>query len=132
MKKIALIRSLSNSYWVSCQSIVDNLQSSYELTNNDIKIINIEHGLDTLEAYKIADHLKKSSFDEIIFIDHRPHPKNLLFSLVKFFPDYKPDVTFHIYGDFLLNSLYWYQSNDCLSHFHVNFICASEKHAQLL
>src|SRR5690606_33792322 len=86
----------------------------------------------TLEAYKIADHLKKSSFDEIIFIDHRPHPKNLLFSLVKFFPDYKPDVTFHIYGDFLLNSLYWYQSNDCLSHFHVNFICASEKHAQLL
>lgn len=134
MKEIVLIRTKKESDWVSCQSIVSNLESAYRrsIIFKILDIHAIEDSNDDFEIYNVVTSIIKRKPSEVIFIDHRPHPAKLLSVLQKEAPDFKPSFTFHIFGDFVLDSSSWYQFNDILKNYNIKFICASIKHEELI
>ena len=134
MKNIVLIRAKKESDWVSCQSITHNLEQAYHQAPqlNVSAIIYYNHGGDQFEITNIVNQILEESPDEIVFIDHRPHPLGVVRRLQEMAPAYAPQLTFHIFGDFVLESPNWYNINNYLTHYPVHFICASRKQQQLL
>lgn len=134
MKKIILIRNMKESNWVSCQSIVRNLEQAYQglKTASILSTLNYDDSENDFEIYQIVEEIIKTSPDEIVFIDHKPHPGRLLTLLNKLNPEYRPTFTFHVFGDFVLDSYAWYKINNVLQNYKVNFIGASQKQQALI
>lgn len=131
MNKKVLIRNNLKSRWVSCQSITDNLEESYNKSGNYLtKYYNISDS--KWDNFKLANEIIEDAPSEIIFIDHKPHPITLLQILNQLAPDYSPLIKFHIYGDFILNSHLWNELQTILKNYKVEFICASHKQALLI
>jgi glycosyltransferase involved in cell wall biosynthesis len=134
MNEIILIKTKKESDWVSCQSIVSNLESAYSSSADTkiISIIQIEDGCDEFELFKCAQEILNKRPAEIVFIDHRPHPAGIISRFEKLDPGYRPVLTFHIFGDFVLESSHWYEINSILKNYRVNFVCASAKQKELI
>lgn len=132
MNKFILIRAKKNSDWVSCQSIVNNLEASYLRAAPDALVLYYNQEDDEYETYQIAQHIISLQAQEVVFIDHTPHPENIIKRLSEIAPNYRPILTFHVFGDFVLHAAAWYEINDILKNYSVNFICASEKHQNLI
>jgi len=131
MSKVVLIRRKNESDWISCQSITSNLEASYKSFIKDIIIIDIESDYNKYDYYKKAEEILSHNPANIIFIDHTPHPHQLiksLFSLSKV----ELHFTFHIFGDFTLQSSHWIGLEDILKQTNNKFICASHKQTNLL
>lgn len=134
MKKIALVRTKKESSWVSCQSIVNNLEQAYISSSGKdcVTTFYIDHESDNFQIYRLTQVCLKENISEIIFIDHRPHPINILTCFNKLLPDFKPKFTFHIFGDFVLESTKWNEIDSLLKNYITTFICASQKQKDLL
>jgi len=134
MKDIILVRAKKESDWVSCKSIVSNLEAAY-LNAADVKIsatIYFDSGLDEYDLHSLAQKLVQQEASELVFIDHKPHPGRLIAKLHQISPKYSPQLTFHIFGDFVLESAAWLELNPILQNYPVRFICASDKQKNLL
>ena len=132
MNNFILIRAQQKSDWVSCQSIVSNLEESYRKIFPEVKVFYFNRDDNELESYQIAKEIIASNADEIIFIDHTPHPANIIRRLHQISPAYKPTLSFHIFGDFVLHSAQWYELSGILQNYPLNFICASNKQQDLI
>jgi glycosyltransferase involved in cell wall biosynthesis len=133
-KKIVLVKLLEVSSWVSCQTITKNLANSYE--NNDefeiVDTINIYNN-DPFSSYQSGHELSKIECDIIAFIDHHPCPASIVRSMHSFCTrKKKPDLIFHVFGDFTLQSSQWFAIDDILRDYKVKFICASIAQKKLL
>lgn len=134
MKDVILIRAKKESDWVSCKSIVSNLEAAY-LQASGLKIISsiyYDHGLDEFQIYHLAQKIIETNASEIVFIDHKPHPGRLIARLHQISPNYRPRLVFHIFGDFVLESANWLDHNSVLQNYPVHFVSASSKQKKLL
>lgn len=134
MKDVILIRAKKESDWVSCKSIVSNLEAAY-IQSNDVKIISVvyfDHGQDDYQLHLLAEKIVHANVSEIVFIDHKPHPGRLIARLNQLAPEYRPRLVFHIFGDFVLESANWLDHNTVLKNYPVHFVSASSKQKNLL
>ena len=78
--KIAIIYSQTESLWISCKSIVKNLKVAYEhsFTSDECMHFNYNPELSRCSAYSLAAKIVLFRPDKIVFLDHRPHPLNLI------------------------------------------------------
>ncbi len=122
--KLALLYAFRSSEWKSCISITDNIKSSYSLLKHEIQYFDYDHLKGELHLETLADELSAFKPDRIIFIDHRPTPKQLLERLLK----RKIDVPLiiHLYGDFSVYCNDWIEQEAILKNFKVQFITASQ------
>ncbi len=133
--KVAILYSFKMSYWKSCQTIVGNIKKSYEelLDGYIVKYFDFNSDQNCGNIYNLAEDIYQYNPDKIIFIDHRPNPSFLLKCLMnKKEKLFKPDILFHVYGDFVLNLSEWYSMEESLENLKVKFLCASDKQVGLL
>ena len=134
IREILIVRAKKESDWTSCQSIVNNLELAYRSADGlEVKsVLHHDNENDDFEAYQIISKIFEFSPSEIVFIDHKPHPGKLIQKLRALAPAYKPKLTFHIFGDFVLQAPKWQAMDSFLKNFPVQFICASDKQKNLI
>lgn len=141
MQKIALVHRHSPSSWVSCRSITSNLVAAYRLAfaNAEVREFSLHCDMSRQEVFAQATRIFKFTPDCISFIDHAPHPGDMLRALLSHYPaptDHAPQLCpqlhFHVFGDFSLNAASWLDLKNLLRKQRVRFICASERQARLL
>ncbi len=121
--------SFDESEWVSCKRIVTNLVDSYKSSfgNRNIKFLNFSRKHTEIELLCLAEEILHIGPEKIIFIDHQPHPVNLLTLLL---PRLKQGthLVFHAYGDFLLPyPEHWVTLGEPLQNFQLTFLHASDR-----
>lgn len=134
MRKIALLLQKSSSSWVSCKSITANLEKAYQLAfpQDEVRSFFLNENSSSLEQINLARDLQSFQADILSFIDHKPHPGSFLLALDEFAPQLRPELYFHVFGDFTLLAAQWVHSEELLRKYPVHFFCASEKQTLLL
>ena len=82
-----------------------------------------------------AKQLQKEGLSHLCFIDHLPHPLPLLHALDTVFDNSKgprPQLVFHLFGDFTLYSEKWWNSLDFLKKFPCKFLVPSQRQKDLI
>jgi len=132
--KVAIIKKDEESYWQSCKSITRNLLSAYEGLSDiaSIKTFHLDKSSLPIDVEEVAQSILGFKPDKIVFIDHVPHPGELVSALAELHWNKAPTLIFHIFGDYILQSRQWFASSESLSQFPVQFICASHKQRELL
>ncbi len=132
--KIALIYSFSESNWFSCTKIVKNLLSAYDEAFKDDEIVRLNYNFEdenfTLSG--LVDSIIVHKPDKLIFLDHKPHPLNVLKQLFTQSSNLKTDIYIHVYGDFTLLFRNWLASAKYLKDRRVKFFCASDAQVGLV
>lgn len=135
-KKILLFKSKVSSDWISCQSITSELIKLYEsLPFYEVQVFEFE--MPSRESLKqVETTFKRFAPDYIVFIDHAPHPINILKVIDSVCADtecrFRPVIIMHIYGDFLLFIDEWKRSSAYLENFKVMLLTASDAHLGLV
>ncbi len=133
MQKVALVTRHSSPEWVSCRSISTNLQASYLLLSDfDYRNFYFDPHDTAYDGRREALSIADWQAEKVVFLDHHPHPLPLLKTWTEERPEFKPELLFHVYGDFSLNSYRWAACEKDLRNFSVKFICASPKQATLI
>ncbi|MBK9294002.1 MAG: glycosyltransferase family 4 protein [Oligoflexia bacterium] len=134
MEKWAIILSKKPSSWVSCTVITPNLEKAYLSVSRAQKcFFNYFKDIEPVDTFILAKKIKSYNPKKIIFIDHCPHPLNLLKALDIVYSKSKiPELVFHLYGDFTILVPYWERANIILKKTNVSFICASERQKKLV
>ncbi len=132
---LVLIKKKQRSDWVSCQSITENLYQLYSnhYGKSHIKVFTVEPEQNPYQLYQIAKEILKVKPKKIVWVDHQPHPHELIRiihgliekSLTRL--EY-PQLLFHLFGDFTLQAPQWLSIHEILKNFSVKFLVAS--HAQ--
>lgn len=133
--KTLLLKKQDPSFWVSCQSITQNLTLAYRYRLNDeLSVWDYDEKQSSYEVMLLARKIKDSSFDRVVWIDHHPHPQKLLRALDKEFQQSssRPELNFHLFGDFSLMAPQWEGCSEVLKKFFVRFICASTNQARFV
>lgn len=132
-KLIGIVKRDYSSSWKSCQSIVSNLYSAYKECK-EYKIVDFplcdQEGSPYLDQH--IEKIRKLKISLIIFLDHRPHPAELLRRLMLIPFDERPKVVIHLYGDFILDSPKWQSISHLMDQFDIRWICASDAQRYLL
>ena len=122
------------SSWISCQKIVANLWQCYTSVSEatSLHFGPEQKGQDLITlSQQIIDHKP----NVISFIDHRPHPLDLLQYLIpmwiKEHGDF-PEIIFHVYGDFTLNYHKWAALGSLIKGIKTKFCAASTAEQKLL
>ena len=134
MTKIAFFYSFTPSNWISCQKIVANLLQSYKMIQGqEHKYCHFNNDTSISSVIKQIKEIKEWGAEKIVFLDHFPHPSNVLINLQNEyeFETNKPSLYVHVYGDFSLNYKTW---SNCqfLSKWKVHWICASDRQVDYL
>lgn len=126
---IIIIKNQKKSSWVSCQSITHNLLKSYKQTNLSphLEEAYLNVGMNQLDTFRLAENVAKKNPSKIIFVDHKPHPYLFIAALKQVLLGQKPELHFHIYGDFTLHAASWHKLGPLLSDFFVKFYVASHR-----
>ncbi len=135
MKKIGLVLKKEQSSWVSCRSITRGLIRSYELAfpGSEIRLFHIFEGQSQFESFELSKEIKSFGPELIAFIDHAPHPGDVLRGLHHHYgSEALPRIFVHVFGDFTLHALKWLPLEDVLKDLSIQFICASEKQELLI
>ena len=132
--KIALIYSFNESNWFSCTKIVKNLLSAYDeaLKDDEIVRLNFNDEDENFTLSGLVSSIIEHNPDKLIFLDHKPHPFNVLKQLFAESPNFSSDIYIHIYGDFTLLFLNWMASEKYLKDRKVKFFCASDAQVGLV
>jgi len=132
--KIALLSQSTSQEWVSCQTIYRNLVKSYKSAFKESELcqLYLSPNYSNFEAHNVVSELVSKNIETIAFIDYAPHPEKFIKILNEANLSKKPDLIFHIYGDFVLQVGSWLKIENDLKNFNVKFICASHRHAKLL
>jgi glycosyltransferase involved in cell wall biosynthesis len=133
--KIAFIYSFEQSAWKSCQTITQNLINTYRLIYPEKSLLHFDYNDDQTKFQKLelAQKLVESAPDKLVIVDHKPHLESLLkvFELVQKTKK-RPEIVFHIFGDFTLYGNQWLKLEPLLKKYKVKFICASDKQQRLV
>ncbi|MCY4523425.1 MAG: glycosyltransferase family 4 protein, partial [Halobacteriovoraceae bacterium] len=138
MAKIAIISSEEKSNWISCQSIDKNLLQAYlhAFPKNSIKIFNYHVFMRQDQIDNVANEIIAYKPDYLVHINHRPHIDRLLYAIEDQINNImyikRPQLYFHIYGDFTLYLPQWINLSPLLKKYRVLFLCASDKQLSLL
>lgn len=123
------------SSWISCQKIVSNLWESYKATSHSVSWMHFGAEQKSQELILLAQRIVEERPEIISFIDHRPHPYDLLQYLIPFWLKTNaplPQIIFHIYGDFTLNYHKWANLAHLLKGIKVKFCVASSSQQKLI
>jgi glycosyltransferase involved in cell wall biosynthesis len=121
--------SFDESEWMSCKRIVTNLVGSYKKSfgTRNIKFLNFSRKHTEIELLQLADEILRLAPGKIIFLDHQPHPVNLLTLLLPSLES-GTHLIFHAYGDFLLPyPQHWVSLGKSLQNFKLTFLNASDR-----
>lgn len=135
MSKILCLYSNKSSSWISCQKIVANLWESYKATSSKVSSRHFGPEQKSQELIELAEKIVTESPEVISFIDHRPHPYDLLQYLIPFWLKENkplPKIIFHVYGDFTLNYHKWAMLASLLKGIEVEFCAASSAEKKLI
>tara|TARA_R110000868_G_scaffold379542_2_gene645414 strand:+ start:3475 stop:4719 length:1245 start_codon:yes stop_codon:yes gene_type:complete len=130
---IGLIYSQKASSWKSCTKIVANLLASYSELRDQHDFIEyfFDKGMSDSKLNHLVKKIEADKNDELIFIDHRPHPLELIKKLSQ--NNALPQkITFHLYGNFMLDLSYWKETLALLNETLTKFIAASSKQAKVV
>jgi glycosyltransferase involved in cell wall biosynthesis len=132
--KIALLYSYKESNWFSCTKIVKNLLDSYALALNEDQVLklNFSGNLTSSESYQLAEDIIREKPEKLVFLDHLPHPIDILNLVFKIDPNYSPKIDIHIFGDFTLMFDKWMAIDNLLRGKEVKFYCASDAQVELV
>jgi glycosyltransferase involved in cell wall biosynthesis len=122
--KIGLISYREDSAWVSCNSILDNITTSYILTVLDVEKLYLSQNANREQLSNLAQNIVENKYTHLVFADHRIIPNSLLLEISNLTVDL-PSIIIHIYGDFFLNRNLWANGNSLLQKFKIKFVCAS-------
>lgn len=133
MNKLLFIKRKDESDWISCQSITNNLLSSYKKAFGQSELIELylEQDFTKYDTWLLAKEIVDIDPDYIVFIDHKPHPSILIQSLTRLSTK-KYQYIFHIFGDFTLYTQEWLSLESILDKNPPIFITASLSQKQLL
>lgn len=111
-----LVRSLTPSFWNSCITIVNNLESSYRAAlKGQCTVFNYHHQLDDYQIVKSIQDFKNNNVQEFIFIDHFPSFVKFFYALKVVYNDQNyPRISMHFYGDFAFRTLEYNQIESIL------------------
>ncbi len=128
--KFAFVFSSEESSWVSCQVITPNLFAAYkkEFSGEEFRSFHYGECTNKYEYRKIIDQIVEYAPDKIIFLDHKPHPGEMIKDLYKKYQgESLPSLYIHIFGDFSLYTKQWHGLESYLKKFPVKFIAASHR-----
>ena len=130
---VGIVCSTKQSAWVSCRSIVPNLRAAYQQSlGKKARLYDFGPHM-VLQISRLALQIFKERPSHLIFIDHQPHPEELLRWLREVYgSEPLPKLLFHIFGDFTYFAPKWMSADPVLRAFDVHFICASQRQARLL
>lgn len=134
MLKIACVYSFQESSWVSCQKIVKNLHLAYQqIPQSSLESFNYKNKMEDFEVIQLSEKISAYDPEVISFIDHKPHPFKLVKQLLKNLnPKTKRKFIFHIFGDFTLYYLEWFQLFELLKGHEVKLLVASDRQKKLI
>lgn len=135
MSKILCLYSYKTSSWVSCQKIVANLWLNYKEASEEVNSLHYGVEQKGQDLIHLAEKIIDEKPDTISFIDHRPHPLELLQYLVPMWMqkfNQLPEFIFHIYGDFTLNYGKWASLARILKGAKLKFCVASSAQKKLM
>ena len=141
-KKLLIIKCSKQSTWGSCKVISPNLVATYEKSRDifDIEYFNISETFIKDDAEKnegqiiaLVSKIKTFKPDELVFIDHLPHPAKII-SFMLFFMKLNefPALVFHVYGDFTYFARDWFMLNEHFKNHQIKLIVASEAQRRLV
>lgn len=133
--KTLLLKKEARSTWVSCQSITRNLILVYRyLLKDELCVWDYDESQSFYEVSLLAKRIKDSGFEQVVWVDHHPHPQQLLKALDKEFSESspKPTLNFHLFGDFSLFASKWKNCSSILKNFPTRFLCASSNQADFI
>lgn len=126
--------SSESSFWKSCTTISDNLQSAIRCLYQKpaiVELFDFNQGHCPSSIIELAGKICAFNPERIHFIDHRLHPQTLLEELDRR-SFYSAELVFHVFGDFVLFAKDWCDSEDDLKKFKVRWVAASHKQADLV
>ena len=133
--KNVIITSAKTSSWVSCQVISPNLVKAYEhcFPQSEYVIFDYNSRQSRYESIELARAIHKHKPQKIIFVDHSPHPLKLMQILDFLYEnEEKPELYFHVFGDFTLFVKEWFELEPILKNFKVAFLAASHRQQALV
>jgi glycosyltransferase involved in cell wall biosynthesis len=129
--KIGVISYREDSAWISCNSILDNITTSYLLTALDIEKLYLSQSANREQLSNLAQIIIENKYTYLVFADHRIIPNSLLLEISNLTADL-PSIIIHVYGDFFLNRNLWANGNSLLQKFKIKFVCASSAQSLFL
>jgi glycosyltransferase involved in cell wall biosynthesis len=134
--KIALIYAFKDSSWFSCTKITGNLLKSYRLAfaDEDLGYFNYDYDGTDYDVNELVDDLASFKPDKIVFLDHNPHPLNLISLLLKkvYRKNNLPEIIVHVFGCFTLNFNNWKGLGEVMRGKKIKFLCASDRQVNLV
>jgi glycosyltransferase involved in cell wall biosynthesis len=136
--KLAFIYSFQQSSWKSCQTITKNLRATYKSLTpvSNQKDFDLNDQTSLYDILLTAQEIAAFTPDQIVILDHKPHPYKILDLLYKSYTAKKikklPQIIIHIFGDFTLYGAQWLKIEKTLKHFSVKFVCASDSQKELV
>lgn len=139
--KLGIVICNNPSQWKSCNSISQNLIRAYKIAfprkKPDwfaLKETLGEQVPDPRVALTAAEEILESPIEELVFLDHHVDPLPILVALRSLNLQRARELrySFHIYGDFSLNSKRWLNIGKVLRGQKVRLICASERQRKLV
>ncbi len=137
--KLALIKKENASFWRSCQSITSNLVAAYEnfcqKNDHQYEIMTFKRGGDALESFDLAKKVLEGQFDQVVWLDHYPHPEGFIKGLAHQSSERElVPMVVHLFGDFILQAPLWKNAVEALEEkkLPLKLICASQKQKDLV
>ncbi len=135
--KISLVYSSKKSSWKSCQVISTNLLEMYnQAYPRCYTSHNLSDKMSDFEVLNLAKDVFKDEPTHVSFIDHKPHPHVLLKYLDYLYSQnpkiIRPEIIFHVFGDFTLFGKDWKKCEPYLKNFKVKLIAASDRQKDLI
>ena len=126
---MALIFSFKLSFWQSCRIITPNIIKAYRRQDFSIIPMDLQKTTNAFECLKIAENIRDQAIDIVSFVDHGPHPLILLKAMEFVFKNRRkrPQLVFHLYGDFTLFARKWLESSEVLKRYKCKFLVASDR-----
>lgn len=136
-RKILICHSEQVSSWRSCEAIASNLLHAYRGISQGVEFFPYRldwagqafPGSDLRAAFAAA--LGRFQPDEVVFLDHRPHPLDVLKLLSGGIALPAVSWGFHVYGDFTVQARKWFELGMSLRGKPVRLLAASPRHAAL-
>ena len=128
-EKLALILSYEKSHWRSCQVIVPNLVKLYRKSfpHAQLELFNYSDQITEYEYFRSMRSLLEFAPDKIIFCDHKPHPARVIKDLMRKWGQDIPPIYCHLFGDFSLYTVPWFNIETYLQKIRIKFIAASHR-----
>ncbi len=129
--KIALVYAFKDSFWFSCTKITANLRESYKAAYGEEQLASFDYDLkrSDFDLAQLAESIHSYAPDKIVFLDHNPHPLQLISFLAKrkYSQRKLPEIIIHVFGCFSLHFQQWKELGHILKENLVKFFCASDR-----